>query len=194
MVTAHYLASAIMIGLAAILVNRVRRYFRADVSEREDITREFPPQKSGVIRLLGWIGLALVSFLLFMGTVVTGTGPHAGDPRTHRHEFDAIAVSRAHAWAVWAFLLLLIIMFVLVRKYAMPRAFLSSLLVLAAIMVYQGAIGYIQYNTGLPPLLVEAHMLGSGMFTWASLSLIERQLTLSSQKARARAKQRLAVS
>ena len=36
MVTAHYLASAIMIGLAAILVNRVRRYFRADVSERED--------------------------------------------------------------------------------------------------------------------------------------------------------------
>ena len=87
-----------------------------------------------------------------MGTVVTGTGPHAGDPDApHRHEFDAIAVSRAHAWAVWAFLLLLIIMFVLVRKYAMPRAFLSSLLVLAAIMVYQGAIGYIQYNTGLPP-------------------------------------------
>ena len=194
MVTAHYLASAIMIGLAAILVNRVRRYFRAGVSEHEDITREFPPQKSGVIRLLGWIGLALVSFLLFMGTVVTGTGPHAGDPRTHRHEFDAIAVSRAHAWAVWAFLFLLVIMFVLVRKYAMPRAFLSSLLVLAAIMVYQGAIGYIQYNTGLPPLLVEAHMLGSGMFTWASLSLIERQLTLSSQKARALAQQRLAIS
>ena len=68
------------------------------------------------------------------------------------------------------------------------------LLVLAAIMVYQGAIGYIQYNTGLPPLLVEAHMLGSGMFTWASLSLIERQLTLSSQKARALAQQRLATS
>ena len=85
-------------------------------------------------------------------------------------------------------------MFVLVRKYDMPRAFLSSLLVLAAIMVYQGAIGYIQYNTGLPPLLVEAHMLGSGMFTWASLSLIERQLTLSSQKARALAQQRLETS
>ena len=56
-----------MIGLAAILVNRVRRYFRAGVSEREDITREFPPQKSGVIRLLGWIGLALVSFFTFHG-------------------------------------------------------------------------------------------------------------------------------
>ena len=37
-------------------------------------------------------------------------------------------------------------------------------------------------------------MLGSGIFTWASLSLIERQLTLSSQKARALAQQRLATS
>ena len=129
-----------------------------------------------------------------MGTVVTGTGPHAGDPRTHRHEFDAIAVSRAHAWAVWAFLFLLVIMFVLVRKYAMPRAFLSSLLVLAAIMVYQGNDWLYPVQHRASPLLIEAHMLGSGMFTWASLSLIERQLTLSSQKARALAQQRLAIS
>ena len=45
MVTAHYLASAIMIGLAAILVNRMRRYFRADVSEREILLGNFPHKK-----------------------------------------------------------------------------------------------------------------------------------------------------
>ena len=193
MVTAHYLASAVMIGLAAVLVNRVRRYFIVGVAEREDIVGEFPAKARSAVRSLGWLSLALVSFLLFMGTVVTGTGPHAGDPRTHRHEFDPIAVSRAHAWAVWAYLLLLIIMFILIQKYGLPRAFSSSLLVLVAIMVYQGTVGYVQYNTGLPPLLVEAHMLGSGMFTWASVSLIERQLALTSGKSRDLAQQRLAV-
>lgn len=191
MVTAHYMASAVMIGLAAVLVNRVRRYFVPAVSEAEEIAHDFSHPARMPVRSLGWLGLALVVFLVFMGTVVTGTGPHAGDPRTHRHEFDPVVIARTHAWAVWTYLATLIVLYVIARKYTLPRAFHTSLLALVVIMIYQGTVGYIQYNTGLPPLLVEAHMFGSGLFTWGAISLIERQLTLTGQQSQTTARRRV---
>ena len=184
MVTAHYMASAVMIGLAAVLINRVRRYFKPATAAAENLDNAFSEKGRVSVQVLGWFGLVLVVFLVFMGTVVTGTGPHAGDPRTHRHDFNPIVIARLHAWAVWVYLVSLITLYLIVRAYALPKAYKFSLAVLTGVISCQGTIGYIQYNTGLPALLVEAHMLGSGLFTWAAISLIERQLTLTSRTAR----------
>ena len=184
MVTAHYMASAVMIGLAAVLINRVRRYFKPATAAAENLDSAFSEKGRVSVQVLGWFGLVLVVFLVFMGTVVTGTGPHAGDPRTHRHDFNPIVIARLHAWAVWVYLVSLMTLYLIVRAYALPKAYKFSLAVLTGVIACQGTIGYIQYNTGLPALLVEAHMLGSGLFTWAAISLIERQLTLTSRTAR----------
>lgn len=190
MVTAHYVLTAIMIAVAAVLLNRLLRSFEPSFREDEGITSAEPPHGSVWMVRLGWVGVVLVSALVFLGTVVTGTGPHAGDPETHRHAFDPVFVTRNHSLTVWLYCATLVALFVLTKKYNWPKAFNFSLLLVFFTLIFQAAVGYAQYFTGLPVLLVELHLIGSGLFIWAASALIERQFTLGSQKKRSRALER----
>lgn len=190
MITAHYMLSAIMIAIAAVYLNRIYRYF-GGTHRAEELTEAELPAGSQVLRTLGWLGALLVFALIFVGTVTTGTGPHAGDANTHRHAFDPVLITRTHGSLVWVYCASVLAVLVTVLRFKLPVVLLRSLSFVLLVLVYQAVVGYTQYFNGLPIWLVELHLLGSGLFTLAAGSLIERQLTLTSPKHRALALERI---
>ena len=107
---------------------------------------------------------ALSFVVLLLGVVVTGTGPHAGDADAKRYPFDFQAVSILHADSVIALICLAIALYLVVKvseSAEVKKLFGRMILIFLAICLAQGAIGYLQYLTGLPELLVGAHLLGA---------------------------------
>ena len=107
---------------------------------------------------------ALSFVVLLLGVVVTGTGPHAGDKDAKRYPFNFEAVSILHADSVIALICLAIALYLVVKvseTAEVKKLFGRMILIFLAICLAQGAIGYLQYFTGLPELLVGAHLLGA---------------------------------
>ena len=117
-------------------------------------------------------GLLAVALLVIMaGTVVTGTGPHGGDEKAHRFQFAMTDVVRIHSVLVWILVALTV--------YLAMRTRHRAVVVLLAIEVAQGAIGYTQYFTGVPPLLVAVHVIGA-LAVWIAalrVRLVRRMTT-----------------
>lgn len=116
--------------------------------------------------LLAWATAGVAVVVLALGTIVTGSGPHSGDAEAPaRYGFDPRTISWLHADAVMLFVGLLIGTLIAVRLTGaaarddraerIGTAWRFVLLVTIA----QGLIGYVQYLTGLPEMLVLAHML-----------------------------------
>jgi len=106
----------------------------------------------------------LTFVVLLFGVLVTGTGPHAGDAEAKRYPFDFRAISWLHADAVIALICLTIALYLVVRTSEstdVRKLFGRMIMIFLAICLAQGAIGYLQYLTGLPELLVGAHLLGA---------------------------------
>lgn len=105
--------------------------------------------------------------ILVLGVIVTGAGPHSGDDEVgYRFGFDPQAVTRLHAISVWLFLIVLVMAAILLlRNPRTPGPVRSSLTALLALTVAQGLIGYVQYFTDLPILLVALHMLAAAGLT-----------------------------
>ena len=107
---------------------------------------------------------ALTFIVLLFGVVVTGTGPHAGDADAKRYPFNFRAVSWLHADSVIVLISLIIALYLVVKVSETPevkRLFGRMILIFLGISLGQGAIGYLQYITGLPELIVGAHLLGA---------------------------------
>lgn len=106
----------------------------------------------------------VTALVIVIGTVVTGSGPHAGDISAKRYGFDPRIVSWFHADMVIALISLSIGLYLISRLTLLGKAqTLLNLKVMTFIIVAlsQGLIGYVQYFTALPELLVGAHMLGA---------------------------------
>jgi cytochrome c oxidase assembly protein subunit 15 len=117
-----------------------------------------------VTRTVAKIVTALTFGVLLLGVLVTGTGPHAGDADAKRYPFNFRAISWLHADAVIALICLTIALYLVVRvsePISIIKNFGKMILIFLAICLAQGAIGYLQYLTGLPELLVGAHLLGA---------------------------------
>jgi cytochrome c oxidase assembly protein subunit 15 len=154
----HFLTSFPLVYAAAALLRRVL-----------DATGAPRPVETGPLpRLLGQLSGLLVAAsagVLVLGTLVTGTGPHAGDPKVERLPFNPRDVTQLHADGVYL-LVGLVLATVLVAWTSAHRRWA---LVLLGLVVAQGGIGYWQYFTGVPPLLVGLHVLGAALvFTTAS--------------------------
>jgi cytochrome c oxidase assembly protein subunit 15 len=102
------------------------------------------------------------------GTVVTGTGPHGGDETAHRFQLVMTDVVRVHSVLVWVLVALTLYLAVKTRHRAVT--------VLLAIEVAQGAIGYTQYLTGVPPLLVAVHVIGA-LAVWIAALRVKLELS-----------------
>lgn len=133
-----------------------------------------PAPRGGPVTALAWVTFAVAWAVLYIGTVVTGSGPHAGDADAPRNGLDPLEMSQLHADAVMLFIGLsigLLALAVLLGDGAARRAAVMLLVVEVA----QSAIGFVQYFTGLPEILVGAHMLGAGVLiavmTWALLAI-----------------------
>ncbi|HEY8820858.1 MAG TPA: COX15/CtaA family protein, partial [Dermatophilaceae bacterium] len=153
-VAAHFLASMVLVSLSAYLLYRVSESDEAPVA----LVRN-------EIRSAAWVTAALGAFILVLGTVVTGSGPHSGDASTPRFGFDPRTIAWLHADAVMLFVGLVIAVLLAVHLTASdsrPRRVWHSVF---GVTLLQGAVGYTQYLTGLPEALVLVHMLGASLLT-----------------------------
>lgn len=144
-VAVHFLASMVLVWAALVLVDRAGR-------EPGGPRRRIP----GWAR---WLLTASVAVLL-TGPVVTSAGPHAGDEHVERLPIDLGLTVRAHSIAVWVLCLSVALVAWRLRQH--PSALLrrrSADLLLA--VVAQGGLGYLQYFTGVPAVMVGAHVAGA---------------------------------
>jgi cytochrome c oxidase assembly protein subunit 15 len=145
-VSFHLLCSLAMIGLSVLFLHRLSVPFVG-------------PARGPVVRL-AWLVLGSAWVVLYLGTVVTGSGPHAGDEDAVRNGLDPLQVSQLHADSVFLFLGLAVGLYFAVRSLGLSTRPLHWLL---AVIVAQGALGFVQYFTDLPVVLVAFHMLGAAL-------------------------------
>jgi cytochrome c oxidase assembly protein subunit 15 len=129
-----------------------------------------PVTSVGLRRLAGLL-VVLTSVVLFLGTVVTATGPHGGDEDAERFDYSLPAVTRLHSGAVWALVAATIVFFAWAGHGRASDAVRHRVEALIAVLFVQGAIGYTQYATDVPPLLVGIHVAGAAATWIAVLSL-----------------------
>lgn len=122
--------------------------------------------------LLKNIYLLAVIVLLFIGTVVTGSGPLAGDLEAKRYKLDGAQIAHLHSYIAVTVLILLIGLIASVRLFENKEEWngLSKSLFMAfGVLVVEGAVGYRQFALGLPEILVGIHLLGATLLwiaTW----------------------------
>ncbi|HEX7460433.1 MAG TPA: COX15/CtaA family protein [Acidimicrobiales bacterium] len=105
--------------------------------------------------------LVLLTVAVAAGTATTGAGPHAGGKGAKRVAIGLADMSRAHAEAVWVTAILLLVILYVLWKTDAPARIQESGRILLGVMVVQGVIGYTQYFTHLPSLLVGIHVVGA---------------------------------
>jgi cytochrome c oxidase assembly protein subunit 15 len=164
-VASHFILSIFLIAGAASMVERGRTPL---VSIRPTEIK---------LRVLVTAQVAITFIVIVLGTLVTGSGPHAGDWQAPRLDIDSRAISWLHADAVIALLGVSLALAVLSNLSSVTKKRIKYFFVAALI---QGAIGYIQYVQGLPELLVASHLLGSTLVwitswrIWLSITTAER--------------------
>ena len=129
----------------------------------------FATQMDAMTSVLFRVILTITALVLVVGTVVTGSGPHAGDENAQRFAFDVRTVSWIHADLVIALIAITFATLIFSRFNQKQNVF-RKLRVVFAIQLSQGLIGYVQYFTGVPEILVGLHMLGAVLVwvnTWA---------------------------
>lgn len=127
------------------------------------------------VRGLWWTVTAVALIAITAGTVVSGSGPHAGDPDAQRLNFDPVLVSQAHADIVFLLLGLSIALLFTLHATDASSAARCAAWILLIVELSQGLIGMVQYFTGLPEILVGAHMLGAALL-WIAVLLTGFQL------------------
>lgn len=166
-VMGHYLISAVLVANAVVLVQRAS-------SGGRPLRHRVPPTTVWLSRAM----VAVAAVVIVSGTIVTNTGPHAGDDRAVRFGFEIANVARIHAVSVLCLLLLTIATLAGIHR-AGGAAWLGRRgVLLVASIVAQGALGYWQYFTGVPALLVGFHVAGS-VLVWIAvlavhLSIVDR--------------------
>jgi cytochrome c oxidase assembly protein subunit 15 len=155
-VGSHLLVSMALVAVSAVLLDRARE---GDGRPK--------PLVGPRTRVVSWLLMVALVPVLVLGVVVTGAGPHSGDSEVgYRFAVDPAHVTQFHSASVWVFTALLVTLLVLVYRTS-PRVDRARrvVLVLLVVTLAQGAIGYVQYFTGLPELLVGAHMVGAALLT-----------------------------
>ncbi|KWX04385.1 cytochrome B561 [Carbonactinospora thermoautotrophica] len=160
-VAGHFLLSmALIAGATALWV----RSGETDEPARPLVRRE--------LRALGTLLVVVVGVAVALGTVVTGSGPHSGDPDvTHRFPISPAAAAQLHADAAFLTVGLSVALWFALRATDAPASVRVRTRDLILVELAQGLIGYVQYFTHLPILLVGIHMLGSCLVWVAALRL-----------------------
>lgn len=124
------------------------------------------------MRKLSWALVGSAVVLIAAGTAVTGSGPHAGDSSdVPRMPFDWATTAHVHAVFAWVVCALAVAMWLVLRVVDAPADTRARARELLLVLLAQGGIGYVQFFTDLPEVLVGAHMLGSCLVWIAVLRL-----------------------
>ncbi|HEY9564845.1 MAG TPA: COX15/CtaA family protein, partial [Nocardioides sp.] len=147
-VALHFLSSMVIIMICLALLDHLRSPTR-------------PAAVSGQ-RATAWAIFAAGWVVLYLGTVVTGAGPHAGDLDSKRNGLDPQTTSLLHAGSVALLIVLTVALLVLALR-AGDRWLSVVTGTLLVLELLQGVIGWVQYALDLPVLLVALHMLGASL-------------------------------
>ncbi|WP_369037497.1 COX15/CtaA family protein [Streptomyces adonidis] len=161
-VAAHFLLSSALIAVAAVMWQRTK--------EGDEAPR---PLVGKAVQQLVWFLVAATVLLIAVGTVVTGSGPHAGDSsEIERMPLNWENVSKLHAVLAWVVVTLTFALWFVLKAVDSPKGPLDRTRDLFLILLAQGIIGYVQYFTNLPEVLVGLHMLGSALVWIAVLRVL----------------------
>jgi heme a synthase len=150
-VAAHFLAASALIAVATVMWQRAGE---GDGEPRPLVGRP--------VQQLVWFLVLASTLLIAVGTVVTGAGPHAGDSsEVERMPLDWETVAKLHAVLAWIVVTLTFALWFILKAVDAPKNPLDRTRDLFLVLLSQGVIGYVQYFTDLPEILVGLHMLGS---------------------------------
>ncbi|MFN2518668.1 MAG: heme A synthase [Jatrophihabitantaceae bacterium] len=161
LVAAHFLLSAAIIALTLLLWWRV--------------TDHRTVQTPGGGLILARTTASVAGAVLVIGTVVSGSGPHAGDLKNgnvHRIHISTSGLAQVHADTVLLLVGVTIGMLALAYALRLPQVVLRAAWVLFVVELAQGGLGYTQYFLHVPALLVALHMLGACLVWLAALRLL----------------------
>ncbi len=163
----HLVVSLAMIGVAVLLLRRLR----------DGDGPALPTVPGGVV----WLARATFAAgwaVLYLGTVVTGSGPHAGDAKAPRNGLDPRALSQLHTDVVFLLVGLSVAAVLALWAVDAPARAQRAALALVVVELLQTAVGFAQYFTGLPVALVTLHLLGAALLsatiTWLLVGVRER--------------------
>lgn len=162
-VQGHLLLSLMLIAAGATLVRRAGE--PAEVARRTVVSPK--------ARALVWLIALGTSVAVVTGTVVTGAGPHAGDENAVRLDLAIPTVARIHGVSVISTITLALVLVWTLRRNRRDSIALQGAhgrwMFLAAL---QAVLGYVQYLTGVPAILVGAHVAGATVVTLATAVLV----------------------
>ncbi len=162
-VSFHLICSLAIIGLSVLFLQR--------------LDHPAPVLATGPLVTLAWGTFTAGWVVLYIGTVVTGSGPHAGDADSPRNGLNPLQVSQLHADMVFLFVGLTVGLLLALHATGASARARHAAAMLLAVQLAQGAIGFVQYFTDLPIVLVGFHLLGaaviSAAMTWLLLQVRE---------------------
>ena len=151
-VSGHFLISMVLVWNAVVLHDRAGRPGDVAVATRDRLGRL-------AMVTACWAAVAFVT-----GPLVTGTGPHAGDatdPRVTRFDFDLLTIARVHSAFMWVLVALITATAIVAHRSPTSERARRAARLLLVVVVAQGAVGYTQFFTGVPPWLVAIHVAGA---------------------------------
>ncbi|MFF4361914.1 heme A synthase [Streptomyces sp. NPDC001604] len=157
-VAAHFLLASALIAVAVVMWQRTRE---GDGAPRALVGKP--------VQQMVWFLVLATVLLIVVGTVVTGAGPHAGDSKeVERIPIDWETVAKLHAVLAWIVVTLAFALWFVLKAVDAPKDPLARTRELFLVLLAQGVIGYVQYFTHLPEVLVGLHMFGSCLiWIWA---------------------------
>jgi cytochrome c oxidase assembly protein subunit 15 len=163
----HFVLSALMIGIAAILV---WNFYRPDLTAVPRLVRD-----------LSWLVLLVGAVTVVIGVLVTGAGPHAGDADTARSGFDLEVLQHWHSYPAYILMILVTIQLSRLlpadrqKSLSQWRRATQVTFLLLLTLALQATVGIAQARLGVPAALVEVHMILAAvivtLLTWQRLAL-----------------------
>jgi cytochrome c oxidase assembly protein subunit 15 len=162
LVTVHFLLGLVVLADAVVL------HVRSGWPDGQPP----PPPRPLVERpqiLLSRLALLALAVTACLGTIVTSTGPHGGDPKAPRFHLSLHTVAQRHGTAAEVFLVITLFLLWRLSRTGAPPDVIRRAQILLVALVLQAAIGYTQYFNGDPVELVAFHVVGVSVLVVAAV-------------------------
>jgi heme a synthase len=154
-VMAHFLLSIVLVGISV----KIYDYFN-----NKKVYKVLPKIVDNYVKIVTLVGLAVI----ILGTITTGSGPHSGDEIAARFDLDIRVIAWLHADSVLLFVGLIIGLLVITKLNSDSNHLFKTTRTLFIICLVQGFIGYVQWFSNLPWILVSFHVIGA-VLTWITI-------------------------
>ncbi|WP_236718052.1 heme A synthase, partial [Actinoplanes sp. TFC3] len=157
----HFLLSMGLVAITYALWQRVK--------QGDEPVRPLVPRPLHQLALLTTLASTAV---IVAGVIVTGSGPHSGDAGAKRNGLDPAAISQVHADLVFLLIGLSVALWFALRAVRAPATAIQAAALFIGVELGQGLIGFVQYFTHLPVILVGCHLLGAALVWTATLNVL----------------------